>query len=177
VSQPRADIAFTAVVLILAVLGLLFGGWLIAEPPIPLGRDILAMSPRVFPTLILASTAMAALIFLATEAKKGALGRTNSTQTAVRDAGALRRQILFVLITVTCALLLTTLGFLTTMFLLMASTSVLVGNRNIFQICSISVFLPLSFYVIVTHVLRTELPEADVVERTLVPLMQFLPTV
>ncbi len=49
-SHLEADVKFTAVVLLLAVLALVFGGWLIAEPPIPLGPDILAMSPKVFPT-------------------------------------------------------------------------------------------------------------------------------
>ena len=64
-SKPQADVTFTAVVLLLAVLGLVFGGWLIADPLIPLGPDILAMNPRVFPTLILAATALVAFIFLA----------------------------------------------------------------------------------------------------------------
>ncbi len=176
-SRPQADVTFTAVVLIIALLALIFGGSLIAEPLIPLGRDILAMSPRVFPTIILACTALVAFIFLATEQKKGTLFRSRSDQRVGSDVAAVYRQILFVLITVTCALLLTTLGFLTTMFLLMASTAVLVGNRSIPQIVGISVVLPLSFYIIVTHVLRTDLPEADIVERALAPFIQLLPSV
>jgi hypothetical protein len=87
------------------------------------------------------------------------------------------RQTLFVFITVTCALLLTTLGFLTTMFLLMVSTAVLVGNRSVVQVLSISLILPLSFYIIVTHVLRTALPEIDFIERALVPILRLLPSV
>ena len=177
VSQPQADVAFTAVVLVLAVFALIFGGWLIAEPLIPLGRDILAMSPQVFPTLIVASTALVAFLFLLMGQRKGTLFRSGSDQSSARSAGALCRQILFVLITVTCALLLTTLGFLTTMFLLMASTAVLVGNRSILQVLGISVIVPLSFYIVVTHILRTGLPEADVVERALAPFIQLLPTV
>jgi hypothetical protein len=71
VSHLEADVKFTAVVLLLAVLALVFGGWLIAEPPIPLGPDILAMSPKVFPTLILAGTALVASIFLITKRRNG----------------------------------------------------------------------------------------------------------
>ena len=73
--------------------------------------------------------------------------------------------------------MLTTLGFLTTMFLLMASTSILVGNRSPLQILTLSLVLPMCFYIAVTHVLRTELPEADFIERALAPFIQLLPSV
>ena len=63
------------------------------------------------------------------------------------------------------------------MFLLMASTSLLLGNRSAFQIIAISLILPLSFYIIVTHVLRTALPEIDFIERALVPILRLLPSV
>ncbi|HEY5623448.1 MAG TPA: tripartite tricarboxylate transporter TctB family protein [Gammaproteobacteria bacterium] len=174
--RPHADVTFTAVVFIVAVLALAFGGWLIADPPIPLGRDILAMSPRVFPTLILIGTAVVSFAFLATAYRDGTL-IMDEVEAAARNRAALYRQVLFVVITVGCAMLLTTLGFLTTMFLLMASTAVLVGNRNVWQTFSISIVVPLAFYIIVTHVLRTELPEADFIERALQPFIQLLPTV
>ena len=176
-SRPQADVTFTAAVLVLAVLALLFGGWLIAEPPIPLGPDILAMSPRVFPTLILLATAVVSLSFLVLASKHGTMFRGRSSEAAAEQRGPLIRQGLFVVVTVSCAFVLTTVGFLTTMFVLMASTAVLVGNRSIPQIVAISVLLPLGFYIVVTHVLRTELPEADVIERALQPLLQILPTV
>jgi len=177
VSHPEADVTFTAVVLLVAVLALLFGGVLIAEPPIPLGPEILAMSPRVFPTLILAGTVLVASSFLVMKGMRGTLLAPRTTGDSTSNSTALYRQALFVVITVTCALLLTTLGFLTTMFLLMVSTSILVGNRSPFQILSISLILPLGFYIAVTHVLRTELPEADVVQRLLAPFLQLLPAI
>jgi putative tricarboxylic transport membrane protein len=177
VARPQADIAFTAVVLLLAVLALIFGSWLIVQPPIPLGPDILAMSPSLFPTLIVAVTAIVSLLYLVGQARIGMLWKTPGTSEPVAQAAAIYRQIFFVAITVGCALALTSLGFLTTMFLLMASTSILVGNRSPIQILSLSIVLPLSFYIAVTHVLRTELPEADVIERALAPFMQMLPSV
>ena len=176
-TQPKADVTFSAVVLVLAVLALLFGGWLIAEPPIPLGPDILAMSPSVFPTLVLAGTVLVSFLFLLTQARAGTLWKPPGSTEDRAGYGELYRQGLFVVITVTCALLLTSLGFLTTMFLLMTSTSILVGNRSPLQILALSVVLPLCFYVAVTHVLRTELPEADIGERTLAPVIQLLPSV
>ena len=60
-----ADVVFAIGALVLAVLGLLFGGWLIVDPPILLSRDILAMSPKVFPTLVLFFILLVSLIFLA----------------------------------------------------------------------------------------------------------------
>lgn len=176
-SWPQADVAFTVIVLVLAVLALLFGGWLIVQPPIPLGPDILAMSPSVFPTLVVTGTVIVAAIFLVGQARNGALWKPPSSSDIANRRGALYRQGLFVVITVTCALLLTSLGFLSTMFLLMASTSILVGNRSPLQILTLSLVPPLFFYIAVTHVLRTELPEADVIERALAPIMQLLPSV
>ena len=170
--QP--DVRFTAVVLAVSVLALAFSGWLIVDPPIPLDRDLLAMSPRVFPFLILTGTVAVAAIFLVTHAAKGEPRQAEATD-AVFSRVALARQGAFLVVTVSCALLLNTLGFLITMFTLMASTSVLVGNRNPVQILGISIAIPLGFYIAVTHVLRTALPEIDAVQRALAPLLRLLP--
>lgn len=175
--RPRADVTFAAVVLVLAVLALIFGSWLIAQPLIPLGPDILAMSPSVFPTLVLVGTTIVSFIFLASQVWRGTLWYATDREDNTGCPDALYRQGFFVVITVTCALLLTSLGFLSTMFLLMASTSILVGNRSLVQILTLSLVLPFCFYTAVTHVLRTELPEADFIERTLAPLVQLLPSV
>ena len=80
------------------------------------------------------------------------------------DAAASRaatiRQLAFLGISVACALVLNTLGFIITMFILMASTSILVGNRRPLQILGISLAIPLGFYIAVTHVMRTALPKS-----------------
>lgn len=172
---PRqADVRFTIVVLVLAVFALIFSGRLIVDPPIPLSSDLLAMSPRVFPFLILMGTVLVASAFLIDQARQGAFRGTES-RAGSGAPGPVWREGVFLIITVSCALLLTTLGFVTTMFLLMASTAVLVGNRNPLQILSISILIPVGFYIIVTHVLRTALPEADIIQRLLAPVIQRLP--
>lgn len=170
----QADVRFTAVVLVLAILALVSGGRLIVDPPIPLSNDLLAMNPRVFPFLILVGTVVVALSFLVNQAR-GAGVESSDSPAAVGSSSAIWRQVTFLVITVTFALLLDTLGFITTMFLLMASTSVLVGNRSPIQILSISIIIPVSFYIVVTHVLRTALPEVDIVQRALAPLIRLLP--
>lgn len=173
---PRqADIRFSVVIFVLAVLALIFSGQFIAAPLIPLSGDLLAMNPRVFPALILMCTAVVTLIFLVNQVREGAFNATGPSERASGTATAPWRQIAFLVITVTFALLLTTLGFVITMFLLMVSTSVLVGNRNPVQILSISIVIPISFFIIVTHVLRTALPEIDIVQQLLAPLIRLIP--
>ena len=187
----QADARFAVVALVLAVLALAFSGWLIVDAPIPLDRDLLAMSPRVFPYLILLSTVAVAALFLAFRAREGgadAAGRADNgdVATIAPDSASApdiptgfrasrRRQAAFLAIAVACALLLDTLGFMITMFILMASTSILVGNRNPLQILGISIVIPLGFYIAVTHVMRTALPEIDLVQRALAPLLRLLP--
>ncbi len=173
----QADVRFTAVVLVLSVLALLFSGSLIDEPPIPLDRDMMAMSPRVFPYLILLSTVAVAAIFLGIRIREADPGGDITAAAGYRAASrtAILRQVAFLVITVACALLLNTLGFLITMFLLMVSTSILVGNRNPVQVLGISILIPLGFYIAVTHVMRTALPEIDLVQRALTPLLRLLP--
>ena len=172
----QADARFTAVVLVLALLALAFSGWLVVDAPIPLDRDLLAMSPRVFPFLILLSTAVVASIFLGLRMREiGADTAAAGTVDATISRTAMLRQLAFLVISVTCALVLNTLGFMITMFILMASTSILVGNRNPLQILGSSILIPLGFYIAVTHVMRTALPEIDLVQRALAPLLRFLP--
>ena len=52
----------------------------------------------------------------------------------------------------------------------------LVGNRSLVQVLCISILVPVSFYLVVTHVLRTALPEIDVVQRMLMSVTQILPS-
>ena len=173
----QADVRFAAVALVLSVLALLFSGLLIVDAPIPLDRDLLAMSPRVFPYLILLGTVFVAAIFVGIrirDANSGSDVAITSADAAVSRAATIR-QLAFLVISVACALLLNTLGFIITMFILMASTSILVGNRKPLQILGISLAIPLGFYIAVTHVMRTALPEIDLVQRALAPLLRLLP--
>jgi len=173
----KADFVFFAVVLALAVLALLFGQWLIAEPPITLSRDISPLNPRLFPTMVLLGIVAVAAIFIVNRLRgvDDAWGSAE-VSTGPADQGGLRRLLLFLVLVVTCALVLNQLGFMTTMFLLMVATSLLVGNDSLPQILGISIGLPLAIYVIVTHLLRTSLPELDFVESALAPVLALLPS-
>lgn len=176
--MPRqADLAFVVGVLLLAVAALAFGPWLIAEPPIALSRDISPLSPRVFPTLVLVGIVTVAAAFIVNRLR-GAdrLWRDAESEAPPRDRRGLRRLVLFLVLVVGCALALDHAGFLLTMFVLMTGTSLLVGNDNPAQILGLGVALPLAIYVIVTHLLRTSLPELDAVESALAAVLELLPS-
>jgi hypothetical protein len=174
---PRqSEVQFALVVFMLSIIALIFSGQLIIDPPISLDSNLLAMNSRAFPLLILVSTVVVSFIMLVNVTRETNLyiPRKNPGISAEVPNGYWQ-QGLFLIITITCALLLTTLGFIATMFLLMVSTAILVGNRNIFQILSVSILIPLCFYIVVTRVLRTSLPETDIVQRFLGPLIRLLP--
>lgn len=170
----KADFAFVAVVLALAVVALLFGQWLIAEPPIALSRDISPLNPRLFPSIVLLGIVVVAAVFIVNRLR----GVDDVWASAAEPAEprGLRRLLLFLVLVVICALVLDRLGFLFTMFVLMVATSFLVGNDNLWQILGISIVLPLAIYIVVTHLLRTSLPELDFIETALAPILALLPS-
>jgi hypothetical protein len=172
----QADSILAAVVLVLAIVALLFGGQLIAEPPIALSRDISPLNPRLFPTLVLTGLIVVCATFLGLRpwGPEAGVGTAAVSEEPVASGGT-RRLLIFLFLTIFCAHVLNQLGFLTTMFVLMVGTSVLVGNKNIPQVLCFSIGLPLLLYVLVTHLLRTSLPELDFVESALAPILAMLP--
>jgi Tripartite tricarboxylate transporter TctB family len=173
----KADFVLVAVVLALAVLALLFGQWLIAEPPIALSRDISPLNPQLFPSIVLLGIVAVAAVFIVNRLR----GIDDVWEDAMASAEpanprGFRRLLAFLILLIVCALLLERLGFLATMFVLMVATSLLVGNDNLPQIMLVSVAMPLAIYILVTHFLRTSLPELDWVEASLAPVLALLPS-
>ena len=163
--------------LTLAVGALVFGQWLVAEPPIALSRDISPLNPRLFPNIVLVGIIAVAIAFIINRVRGAdAMWDPGVEPTTTRDVAGLRRLLLFLLLVVVCALVLDRFGFLTTMFLLMVATSILIGNDNVPQIIGVSIALPLGIYIVVTHFLRTSLPELDFVESALAPILALLPS-
>lgn len=172
----KADFRLVAGILLLAIVALVFGQWLIAEPPIALSSDISPLNPRLFPSLILLGIVVVAGFFVANRIRGADELDANVEPALADDRGGIKRLLGFLVLIVSCALALSTVGFLTTMFVLMLGTSLLVGNDNIAQILGFSIGLPFVIYVLVTHVLRTALPELDALEAVLVPLLGLLPS-
>ncbi len=172
----KADFRLVAAVLLLATIALVFGQWLIAEPPIALSSDISPLNPRLFPGLVLFGIVVVAGFFIANRIRGADDLEVELEPALADDDGGTKRLLGFLALVVVCALALNTLGFLTTMFVLMLGTSLLVGNDSIAQIIGFSIGLPFVIYVLVTHVLRTSLPELDAIESVLVPLLGLLPS-
>ena len=174
----KADFRLVVAILLLAAVALAFGQWLIAEPPIALSSDISPLNPRLFPSLVLVGIVVVAGIFVANRVRGADEFETDlePALATAADPGGTKRLLGFLLLVVLCALALNTLGYLTTMFVLMLGTSLLVGNDSIAQILAFSLGLPFVIYVLVTHVLRTSLPELDAIEAVLVPLLGLLPS-
>jgi len=173
----KTDFRLVAGVLLLAVIALVFGQWLIAEPPINLSDDISPLNPRLFPSFVLIGIVIVAGVFIINRVRgsddfEAALEPVLATD----NAPGTKRLLGFIALVVVCALALSSLGFLTTMFVLMLGTSLLVGNDSVAQIIGFSAGLPFVIYVLVTHVLRTALPELDAIESMLVPLLRMLPS-
>jgi len=172
----KADFRLVAALLLLAVVALAFGQWLIAEPPLNLSRDISPLNPRLFPSLVLLGIIVVAGFFVANRFRGTDEFEIEIEPALADDGGSTKRLLGFLVLAVACALALNSLGFLTTMFVLMLGTSLLVGNDSIAQIVGLSAGLPFIIYVLVTHVLRTSLPELDAIEAVLVPLLGMLPS-
>jgi len=173
----KPDFVFVATILILAVAALVLGPWLIAEPPIALSRDISPLSPRLFPTIVLIGIAVVAATFIFNRVRGAeSVWDTADASAQPADPRGSRRLLLFLALVIFCALALDDVGFLSTMFVLMVGTSLLIGNDNIAQVLGLSAALPLTIYVIVTHLLRTSLPELDIVESALAPILAVLPS-
>lgn len=174
----KADFVFVLTLLALAVLALIFGSWLIAEPPIALSRDISPLSPRMFPTIVLIGLVGVAVLFIVNRIRGAdALWQQQEAKAVITTGRGEKRLIAFLCLVVASALALDTIGFLTTMFVLMAATSLLVGNANLKQILALSIGLPFGIYIVVTHFLRTALPELDAIEGFLAPLLAMLPSI
>ena len=172
----KADFRLVAGILLLAIVALVFGQWLIAEPPIALSSDISPLNPRLFPSLVLLGIVVVAGFFIANRVRGTDEFETDAEPAVAADTAGIKRLLGFLVLVVICALALNSLGFLTTMFVLMLGTSLLVGNDRILQILGFSIGLPFVIYVLVTHVLRTALPELDAIESVLVPLLSMLPS-
>jgi len=173
----KADFRLVAAVLLLAVGALVFGQWLIAEPAITLSSDISPLNPRLFPNLVLVGIIAVAGVFIANRVRGvDEVEIELEPALSTHGTGGTKRLLAFLVLVVLCGLALNIVGFLTTMFVLMIGTSLLVGNDNIAQVIGFSIGLPFVIYVLVTHVLRTSLPELDAVESMLAPIFAVLPS-
>lgn len=134
--------------------GFLFLSQIVAEPEVPFGRSLTAVSPSLFWSLVLGGLAILGLWLLGS-----LLGRMTSDLSRSFEEGALGRVVLLF-----CALTMDRIGFFLSSFLSMVVLAWMAGNRSIPQFLAVSVLAPIGLYVISTRGFAVSLPELSAIK-------------
>lgn len=156
---------FALVCFCLGALGYLFIGSLVAEPKVLFGRSLTAITPSMFPSIVLA------LLFIVCAVQLLLNFRNQSTSDAEGGLTGWRRGAVFFGIMTIYALLMVPLGFITSSAIAIAVLSWFIGNRSIVQITLLSVLSPFLLYLGATRLLAVSLPELNVIEIAISRLM------
>ncbi len=143
-----------------AGLAVLFMGQLVAPPKVLMGRMLTAISPSLFPTLILTMLSALSAVMVWFTLKKPAEEKTEPT--LHRDE-IIRGVLLFAFMTL-YALMMVPFGFLISSFISLVLISWLSGNRSIIQIVALAIIGPVALYLVATRVLAVSLPELNAIE-------------
>lgn len=149
---------FMLVCLVLSGLASIFLGTLVAEPKVLFGRSLTAITPSLFPSLVLGLLFVICVIvlvlhFRASPQDDGATG----------IVGWKRGAVFFGIMTV-YALLMVPIGFFLSSALAVSALSLYLGNRSILQIAILAIAGPVSLYLAATRLLAVSLPELNTVE-------------
>ena len=150
--------------LVISILAVIFMDNIVAPPKVLLGRMLTAISPSLFPTIIISSlAALSALALLFTFV--GDKEASNAERdTPPLDWNAMMRAALLFACMLFYAITMVPFGFLISSFLTLAMISVLAGNRSVLQIGLLSIAGPIILYLIATRILAVSLPELDFIE-------------
>lgn len=143
-----------------SVLSLIFMPSLVAAPKLLFGRSLSAITPSLFPSIVLSLMAImcaAALVVVRT--------RLSSSLTEERMDGAqwLRAVILFGIMTL-YALTMLPFGFLISTAIATALVALQMGARSVIQIGLVSLVGPIALYLAATRLLAVSLPELNAIE-------------
>jgi putative tricarboxylic transport membrane protein len=150
------------VLLVLAIaggLGVLFIDALVAPPKLLFGRSLTAITPSLFPVIILST--MTALSILALILLRGTAG---ADRDAALTHGEWRRGFIFFAIMTFYALVMEPFGFLISSIMAMVLLSLQMGNRSVWQIALLSCLSPILLYLAATRLLAVSLPELNLIE-------------
>jgi len=143
-----------------AGLAVVFMGQLVAPPKVLMGRMLTAISPSLFPTMILTALSALSAVMVWHTLKQPA--EANDTPALQRDE-IIRGALLFAFMTL-YALMMVPFGFLISSFISLVLISWLSGNRSILQIGVLATIGPVALYLVATRVLAVSLPELNAIE-------------
>ena len=160
--------------LVISILAVIFMDIAVAPPKLLLGRMLTAISPSLFPTLIISAlAALSALALLFTFV--GDKEASNSERdTSPIDWHAIKRAALLFACMLFYAITMVPFGFFISSFLALSMISVLAGNRSVLQIGVLSMASPIILYLIATRILAVSLPELNFIELLYAHAINFL---
>ena len=156
--------AILLALLVFSVLSITFMDQLVAAPKLLLGRMLTAISPSLFPTIMISLLGtLCALVLLLTFFGKKEVALTDHKATPI-DWMAVRRAVLLFACMLFYAVTMQPFGFFISSALTLAMISVLTGNRSKVQIGVLAIAAPIILYLIATRVLHVSLPELNTIE-------------
>lgn len=149
---------FAVACLIIGGLGFTFLGSLVAEPKVLFGRALTAITPTLFPSIVLAILFVLCAILLVSNFR---LGRAAPVGSDITGWG---RGAVFFGIMTAYALLMVPIGFFLSSALAVSTLSLFIGNRSYLQIAVLAVGGPALLYLAATRLLAVSLPELGAIE-------------
>ncbi len=146
------------VLCVAAALAVAFMGQIVEPPKVLLGQMLTAITPSLFPTLILSVLAAlsGALFFFTTNDNGGTEEPT--------DWPAIWRGVQLFLCMLFYALAMEPFGFFLSSCITIILVSLLTGNRSVLQIGGLAIIGPSTLYLMATRLLAVSLPELNAVE-------------
>ncbi|WP_299484242.1 tripartite tricarboxylate transporter TctB family protein [uncultured Roseibium sp.] len=154
------EVIVSAILGVSSALSIVFMSQLVAPPKVLFGRSLTAISPSLFPYLVLSGLVALNMLFLY---------RCNTRPEGIwspptyNEHSRIRGLLLFAIM-LFYALAMAPIGFLISSVLALAMISILVGNRSVWQILLVSLLPPVFLYLVATRLLAVALPELSPIE-------------
>lgn len=158
-TRKSPALMFAIAMLVLAGLALIFLGNLVAEPKLLFGRSLTAISPNLFPAIILGLLVLLCGLQIGMQVR----GMPVESGPALGKTGWYRGICFFAILT-GYALMMVPLGFHVSSIIAVALLSVQMGNRSVIQVATLSIGGPVLLYLGATRLLAVSLPELNLVE-------------
>jgi putative tricarboxylic transport membrane protein len=161
VARATPEFLTVVTILIVAAAALVFLGSLVAPPKLLFGRALTAITPSLFPSIVLAALSVMCVIQLFVIRSGGpAVGESMQAL----SPSEWQRGLAFFAIMLGYALTMAPFGFLISSAIAMALMSVLMGSRSIPQIICVAAIGPALLYLAATRLLAVSLPELHFLE-------------
>ena len=157
--ELTAEAWLTICLAIIGIFGLAFLPHLVAAPKVLFGRSLTAISPSLFPSLVLGAMAVLSCLLLYSIRRS-----LRSEESREFEKGTLQRVVQLFAVMVFYALAMDPIGFLISSAISMAIISWIAGNRSFVQIAAVSIFFPIGLYLLATRGLAVSLPELSSIE-------------